>query len=288
MIKIFITTLLIKSMFVYSQNRIRVLDAENHKPIPYAKLILKDKDYYKNTEEDGGTVLDENEDLSEIQSFGYENLKVEKFQQTYLLQPKFNEIKTVEITKPKFEKSFTVGTIKKKDIGFSALKRSWLVVDLFKSEIPDDKIYIKKIKIPTQVHKTIKEATFNLVFYENINGKPSEERRKNIVVTCKSGKNITEIDLTKNPIPFPKEGFFIGFEWIVNKQNTYSYVTDIHYPDGTKKENVSQQGTAPSFKGYESIISNVMANDNVNWHSIFTAKKRKTAYSISMQLELTN
>lgn len=97
MIKIFIATLLIKSMFVYSQNRIRVLDAENHKPIPYAKLILKDKDYYKNTEEDGGTVLDENEDLSEIQSFGYENLKVEKFQQTYLLQPKFNEIKTVEL-----------------------------------------------------------------------------------------------------------------------------------------------------------------------------------------------
>lgn len=83
-------------------------------------------------------------------------MKVEKFQQTYLLQPKFNEIKTVEISKPKFEKSFTVGTIKKKDIGFSALKRSWLVVDLFKNEIPDDKIYIKKIKIPTQVHKTIK------------------------------------------------------------------------------------------------------------------------------------
>lgn len=69
---------------------------------------------------------------------------------------------------------------------------------------------------------------------------------------------------------------------------TYSHVTNIHYQNGTKKENVSQQGTAPSFKGYESIISNVMANDNVNWHSIFTAKTRKTAYSISMQLELIN
>ncbi|MFL9835625.1 thioredoxin domain-containing protein [Chryseobacterium terrae] len=236
MIKIFTTTFLILSITLFSQNRIKILDSENQKPIAYAKLILKNKDYYKNTEENGETMLEKDEEISEIQSFGFENLHVEKFQQIYLLKPKFSEIETVEISKPKFQKKFTVGSIKKSNMGFAALSKSWVVVDLFKNNIPEEKVYIKKIKIPTQVDKTLKEATFNLVFYENINGKPSSEKRKNIIVTCKSGKNITEVDLTKSPISFPKEGLFIGFEWILNEQNKYSYTTDIHHLDGTKEE----------------------------------------------------
>lgn len=288
MTKIFTALFFILSLSIFSQNRIKILDSENQKPIPYAKLILKDKSYYKNTEENGEAVLEKDEEISEIQSFGYEKLKVEKFQQTYSLKPQFNEIEAIEITKPNFQKSFSVGSIKKSSMGFSALNISWMVVDLFKNEIPDEKVYIKKIKIPTQVHNTIKEATFNLIFYENINGKPSLEKTKNIVVSCKSGKHLTEIDLSKNPIPFPKDGLFIGFEWIVNEQNTYSYITTVNHPDGTKEKNVLKHGTAPSFKAYESVNSNVMANSNLNWYNIFNTKTRKTVYSISMQLELTN
>lgn len=289
MAKFLIATFLVINAALFSQNRIKILDSENQKPIPYAKLTLKNTSYYKNTEENGEAVLEKGEEISEIQSFGYENLKVEKFQQAYLLKPKFNDIETVEITKPKFQKSFSVGRIKKNSMGFSASTRSWVIVDLFKNEISDEKIYINKIKIPTEVYKTVKEATFNLVFYTNDNGKPSLEKLGSMVISCKTGKNITEIDLSKNLIPFPKEGLFIGFEWIINEQNKYNYTTTVVHIDGTKEKNVTRQGIAPTFKGYESIDSNILSNNHSKWHHIFKNKKvNNSNYSLSIQLELTN
>jgi len=69
------------SAFTFSQ-KIKILDEETWNPIPYAKLLLKDKDYYKNTEENGETILESGEEIAEIQSFGYENFKAEKYQQT--------------------------------------------------------------------------------------------------------------------------------------------------------------------------------------------------------------
>ena len=281
-------TIALFSSLLFSQ-QIKILDAENQKPIPYAKLILKDKDYYKNTEENGQAQLENTEEISEIQSFGYENLKVEKYQTVYLLKPKFTEIEEVEISKPKFKKSFTLGSIKKSKFGFFASKKTWNLVDLFKGYFFNEKLYIKKIRIPTEVPKQIKEATFNLIFYENENGEPGTERIKNIVVTCKSGKNITEIDFSKNPIAFPKEGFFIGFEWIVNEQNSYTYKTNFIHSDGKKEKNVTQHATAPKFKGVESDSENIKSFINNKWADMFNKKViNNSNYSLSIELELTN
>ncbi|KUJ51974.1 hypothetical protein [Chryseobacterium sp. JAH] len=276
-------------LLMFSQ-KIKVIDAENQKPIPYAKLILKDKDYYKNTEENGETLLDKGEEISEIQSFGYENFRTEKYQSVYLLKPKFIEIAEVEIVRPKFQKAFKLGIIKNNSMGFSASTMSWVVVDLFKADVSNEKLFIKKIRIPTKVEKAIKEATFNLVFYDNEGGKPSKDKVNSILVTCKSGKNITEIDLSKTPIQFPKNGFFIGFEWIVNEQNKFTYITDIKYPDGKRLKNVMQQGIAPKFQGYESEASNIFSfSGNLQWKNILNKKKiNNSNYSLCIELELAN
>jgi len=103
------------SCFVfYAQQQTQIVDSETQKPIPYAKLILKGKDYYKNTEGNGEISLEKDEEISEIQAFGYENLKVGNFATKFLLKPKFIEINEVEIARPKFQKSFKIGVIKKK------------------------------------------------------------------------------------------------------------------------------------------------------------------------------
>ena len=96
MIKIFTALFFILSLSIFSQNRIKILDSEKQKLIPYAKLILKDKDYYKNTEESGEITLEQGEEISEIQSFGYENFQVKQVQKTYLLKPKFTDIDEVK------------------------------------------------------------------------------------------------------------------------------------------------------------------------------------------------
>lgn len=109
--KLITLTLALFSSFILSQ-QIKVLDEETRNPIPYAKLILKDKDYYKNTEENGETFLENNEEISEIQSFGYENLKVENYKNIYLLKEKFTEIDEVKIVRPQLSKSFKLGKVK--------------------------------------------------------------------------------------------------------------------------------------------------------------------------------
>ena len=124
--KIILFTVLLFSSLTFSQ-KISILDEETRSPIPYAKLILKDKDYYKNTEENGQAQLENTEEISEIQSFGYENLKVEKYQTVYLLKPKFTEIEEVEISKPTFSENFKIGKIEKSSTFFGARTTMWSV-----------------------------------------------------------------------------------------------------------------------------------------------------------------
>jgi hypothetical protein len=66
------------STTVFSQTQIKVLDAENKTNVPYAKIILKGKDYYKNTEQNGDVTLEKDEEIDHIESFGYENYSVSK------------------------------------------------------------------------------------------------------------------------------------------------------------------------------------------------------------------
>jgi hypothetical protein len=287
--KISILIILLFSIVSFSQTQIKVVDAENKKPIPYAKLILQGKDYYKNTEENGEAALEKGENIYEIESFGYEKLNVLKQENTYSLQPKFKKIEGIEIAKPKFTEAFTSGSVKKDNFGFMGTKISWSVIDFFENNFANEKIFIKKIRIPTEVKDRKTDAVFNLVFYENIDGKPAPEKFKNIIVTCKKGKNLTEIDFSKNPVTFPREGIFIGIEWIINEQNHYlDKVTKMNL-DGSKEKNVIVDRTNPFFFGYESKDSTVFGKSQNNWYKIFNHKGNIVSpHKLSLELELTN
>lgn len=255
MTKFLIATFFAIHAALFSQNRIKILDSENQRPIPYAKIILKNQEYYKNTEGNGEASLENNEEIAEIQSFGYENLKVEKFQQTYLLKPTFKEIEAIEISKPKFLKRYTIGNIKKTEIGYTSGVNTWGVINFFANQHKDEKLFIKKIRIPTEVYNTKREAIFNLVFYENIEGNPASERFKSLPVICKKGKHVTEIDFSKNPITFPKTGVFIGIEWIMNEQNYYQYELKVNRPINPKEKYITKERVNPMFFGYRIAYS---------------------------------
>ena len=287
--KLFCLTTIFSTFLFYSQQKIKIVDFETKKPISYAKITFKDKQYYKNSEENGEITLENNEEPTEIESFGYENFKVSKTANIYYLQPKYNNIDAIEITKPKFEKSFKIGTTKDDKFGFFASTSSWQIVDLFKNENNAEKLYIKKIKITTEVNKQIKEASFNLIIYSNENGNPSSEKIRSFIVKCKSGSNITEIDLYKSPILFPKEGLYIGIEWIMNNQNKFTYNANVLHADGSVEKNKNLQGISPKFKGHKTSESNILFNSNSIWSNNFRNRKSTNSlYSLSIQLELTN
>ena len=221
--------------FIASQQKIKVIDAENNQPIPYAKIIFIGKDYSKNTEENGEFTLSESEEIDKIVCFGYEDFLVKTYQNVYSLKPKYKEIDNVEISKPINANSFTLGEIiKNSNHSFIASKNTWGVVDLFKNDENTSKTFIKKIKFLSKVVDIKNPAKINLVFYKNENGKPSNEIWKSFIISCEKGKKINEVSFEKNPILFPKEGVFIGFEWIMNEENSYTKKVTNNYPDGTK------------------------------------------------------
>ena len=45
---------------------------------------------------------------------------------------------------------------------------------------------------------------------------------KILLFLVKKEKRLMKLVLKKNPILFPKEGVFIGFEWIMNEENSYT------------------------------------------------------------------
>lgn len=284
-----IFTFLLLSATSFAQVRIQVLDSESKKPIPYAKLILKDKNYYKNTEENGEAILEKGEKIERLESFGYESITNNSEEYIYYLKPTFTDIEEIEIPKPKFANTYTIGSIKDDDFGFMSGLITWEIINFFANRNKDKKTYIRKIKILTEVKKTKQDAVFNLVFYENIEGHTAPEKLKNMVVTCKKGKNITEIDFSDSPLTFPKEGLFIGVEWIMNEQNHYLDKTTVVHVDGSKEKNKIIDRINPFFFGRRSSASETLGrlSENLQQNN-GQSFKFPNKHSLSMEIEVTD
>lgn len=267
---------------IFGQEKIKIVDAENSQPIPYAKIIFIGKDYSKNSEENGEFTLSENEKIDKIECFGYEDFLVKTYQNVYSLKPKYKDIEGVEIIKPKNQNSFTLGKIiRSTNHSFFASKNTWTIVDLFKNdENTLQKTFIKKIKFLSKVVDIKTPAKINLVFYKNENGKPSNEIWKNFVVSCEKGKKINEVSFEKNPILFPKEGVFIGFEWIMNEEN--SYIQKVTYD---KKNSKNETFINPEIYYQKSEKNELYAKIKSMWMKI----NQKEKYNhLSIEIDLTD
>jgi hypothetical protein len=68
------------------------------------------------------------------------------------------------------------------------------------------------------------------LFAKNNQGRPDGYiYSKNIIVAIRNGKKTTRVDLASLALPMPKEGFFVGVEWIYEEKNR-SYFNS-YYPE---------------------------------------------------------
>jgi len=123
-------------------------------------------------------------------------------------------------------------------------------------------------------------AKINLVFYKNENGKPpSEEIWKSFTIRCKPGKKITTKNF-KTPIQFPDEGLFIGFEWIINEEN--SYTQKVTYD---KKNSKNETFINPEIYYQKSEKNELYAKIKSMWMKI----NQKEKYNhLSIEIDLTD
>ena len=270
----------------FSQQKIKVIDLENNQPISYAKVILEDGSY-RNTETDGSINIFPNEKIIEIQSFGYEILKISEYKTSYFLIPKFKNIEEVIIENPKQNKFFRIGKIKKEknSHSFIASKNTWSIVSFFESKDNPNYKFIKNIKFYNNVESTKKDATINLIIFKNENGRPSEEIWKSFTIRRKPGKKITTKNF-KTPIQFPDEGLFIGFEWIINDENSFEqeFILNNKYNE-TKK--TLKKFNNPYIYSQTSELNEILIKTKSGWekfnHNILNENRR-----LSIELTLTN
>ncbi|WP_294303321.1 hypothetical protein [uncultured Chryseobacterium sp.] len=277
-----IISLLTASVLSFSQTQIKVLDEETQKPVPYAKLILKDKNYYINAEESGTATLGQEEKISEIQSYGYENFKVEKYQNIYFLKPKYLEIDKVHIIRPKLSKTFTIGKIAKEGTFFGVNNTIWMVGKEFRNTISDEPLFIKSLSFYSRLNAK-KSATIKLNIYYDENGVPGA-LYKSVIVTCFKNKKLTKYIFPK-PFLFPQEGFIVAFEWILNEENSYQKVMTLN-------------GEQQDIKAHDPLIGSVTEHpkniiignlSGENWQFVNGSQNPgKGIGNIGIELELTN
>ncbi len=274
-------------VLIFSQQKIKISDAENNSPIPYAKIIF-DNGSFRNTETDGSIEIFPYENFIEIQSFGYENLKVSEKKSSYFLTPKFKNIDEVIIEKPLQNKFLKIGNIKKEmnSLSFVSSNTTWTIANFVENKEDYNSFkYIKSIKFRSKVEKINKNATINLLIFKNENGKPSDEIWKSFIVQCKPGKNITIKDFDA-PILFPKEGIFIGFEWIINDENSFE-VKIINNNLNGKKQNTLYKYNNPFVYSQKSENNQIFIKSKNVWKN-FNEISKKENRALSIEVVLSN
>lgn len=268
--------------FCYTQQQIQVLDAETQKPVPYAKLILRGKDYYRNTEENGETSLEQGEEILEIESFGFENLKVEKNQEIYLLKPKFVDIDEVKIAKSKSSKTFRIGKVTKENTFYGVNNTIWMVAKKMKNHVSEEPLFVQSLKFYSRLYSK-KSATIKVNIYYNENDIPGE-LYKSVIVTCFKNKKITEYIFPKSFL-LPKEGIIVGFEWILNQENSYQKTMMMN---GEKKEIIAHDPMIGSIKETPKNIIFGNLSDG-GWKFVNGSNNiNRSSGNLGIELKLTN
>ena len=103
---------------------------------------------------------------------------------------------------------------------FSPGNTPWIFAKYFKNDVPNKSIkYIDKVIVFTK--SNVADATFKLrLIKPNEEGEPGIDLvTEPIIVHVKRGNKKNIIDLLQYNVKIPKEGVFIGFEWILSHNN---------------------------------------------------------------------
>lgn len=212
----FLFLIIFLSSFTLHSQEVKISD--DKQSIEYAKIFFKDKKYYRNTNVTGKLQLAKDEQIAKITAVGYEDFYPDGNASSYILIPK---TKTPNNLAPRNKKKYDQGTTTINDAYKTPLVSNGngntfahLITNKF-----TEPTFLKKIKFITEnEHK--KTKVIFLKFFKNKDGLPEEEIF-GIPIYCKNGTIKQTVNLSKENITFPKEGLFVGFEWINISDNEF-------------------------------------------------------------------
>jgi len=235
-----------------------VLDANTKEPIPFVNLSFLNTLKGTSTDESGHFFIDIPEVLLEkdvhISSLGYEEkvLKGKILSETtniYLDEESFELDEVVlsevwgdsEVLNPISSYSLTSG--------FSSSSTPWVLALYFPNIGANQKVIEKVMVFLQQQSGDLKsESKFRLRVY-NIDpdtGAPGEDLlRENVILNTQEGDTHINVDLSEYKIVVPRDGVYIGLEWLFIPYNWYRSTTE----DPITKQKYVEDRFAPTFGG---------------------------------------
>ena len=295
--KSFVIILFLISNFCFSQLKSVIIDSETKEKIPYVNIWVENENIGTTSNEKGEFELEiDGPKIILFSAIGFETKKIssDSIKNILELKPLITELDEIIINSKKLTEELVIGKFKKSKINhyFACGTHPWISARFFKyKEAYDKTSYLKKIRILTK--SNVKDSKFNIRLYDvNENGEPENYiYDQNIIGIAKKGKKITEIDVSKLNIEFPKDGFFIAFEWLIIENNKYEFNYTIK---GSKKKHIGihyapKIGLIPSVSNENSWIFNQGKWRKVWKNNNDISKKYRNKYNIvAMELILSN
>jgi len=198
--------------------------------VPYVNIWVEGKNIGTTANEEGSFNLPALADSAVLvlSAIGYQDLKVpaKNLPTIIFLQSIAIELNEVRVTTKKQQDDIHIGTFNKNNITLffgTNPTAPWIVSKYYPYKPEYDSRFLKTITIYTRSWAK-KNVTFNIRLYlPDSTGAPGTFLYdQNIICTAKKGSKILEADVSQLNIPFPKEGLFVAFEWLMIPENSVS------------------------------------------------------------------
>lgn len=214
----------------FGQKKATIIDSETREYIPYVNIWVENENIGTTSNEQGAFELNlEGAKNIVFSAIGFENMRIhsDSIKDFVELKPHPVQLNEVIVKSERKAQELVVGKFKKSKIntffGCSSANPSIVARYFEYKEMYSRTPYVARIRFLTD--SDVKDAKFNIRLYAaNEKGEPKDYLYdKNIVVVAKKGKKITEVDLSELNIIFPKNGFFLAFEWLIIEENKFEY-----------------------------------------------------------------
>ncbi|MCL9804099.1 carboxypeptidase-like regulatory domain-containing protein [Flavobacterium amniphilum] len=220
---------------VFAQVKGKVVD-ENNEPLPYVNILVENENIGTTSDLDGSFSLNIKEEKILIFSIlGFEKIKLKSSQVSLVkMVPATYQLGEVVIGNKKETKQIEIGKTE------NAIRQAFENGPRFDAKFFPYKAnygknkYIKKVSVYTE--SNIDEATIKIHFYEvDANGLPGDELiEKDFIAKVKKGSRMTQFDLSKLNMIFPKNGLFVAIERLFIESNKYEKEVPASDPGKTK------------------------------------------------------
>jgi len=284
-----------------------VKDSISGQPIPYVNIWVENENIGTTSELDGTFNINTTSDkVLVFSAVGYLTKKARVVgNQGIQLSLEVNHLNDVFVQKRLGKEQIEINTFKSKEVNsyHSADNKPTIIVTHIKnSSIIEEHPFIQKITFLSNSQLATAKIKLRIYDVAPDGGPGSDYDDEVIIVSVKKGKRKNTIDVSNKNIIVPKQGLFIGFEWIIIEENKYTFNYTIDQKGNKRIGDIINKTNKIYSDGqdYQPYIGLLKSEESLRWfysggkwHKLLNNIENKgrlvfSKGSLAIQLTMTN